>query len=338
VVVTFVRALLAVLSLIPAAFLAVIPLLIRRGGAIVEKARHEDDVYPCLPIPADVWLQPDAYLYSQPALMAMGMAVTWDNPDVRILDGAGHAVGSHDLLPSTLYRIQATIHNRSAAAPAPGMPVIFAPTGFGAGAPILTPIGTVIDLPVQGAPGEPALAEVTWMTPPTAGHFCIVISAVWPDDANPVDNIGQHNTVIRTAAPREQLTITVPVFGLLEGGATLHAAVDAYALPRAPILPVEAGPNTLADRPTEPSSDDERRLAAIVAANARGRFPAPEEWRAAVTPGEVALEAGASRDLEFSATVPGDASAGSEQRFNVIVTDAESDRLVGGVTVVIGVV
>jgi hypothetical protein len=53
-----------------------------------------------LPIPSGVWLQPDAYLYSQGYLMSPGMAVTWDNPDVQLTDTGGAVVGSHDLLPS----------------------------------------------------------------------------------------------------------------------------------------------------------------------------------------------------------------------------------------------
>ncbi len=334
---SFLRALLALMSLIPAAFLAIIPLLVRRGTAIVDQRRREDEVLPCLPIPSGVWLQPDAYLYSQPALMAMGIAVTWDNPDVRIVDGTGASIGSHDLLPSTDYRIQATIHNRSAAAPAPGMPVLFAPMGFGAGAPLMKPIGTTIDLPVQGAPGEPALAEVLWTTPATPGHYCIVIAAVWPDDANPSDNIGQHNTVIRDAAPRQRLIIKFPVFGPTDGRAKLFAAVDAYTLPREPVHPGEAGPITIANRPSDGRLTDDERLAEIVAANARGRFPPPDAWQAKVTPGEVDLEAGAQLELEFETTVPSDAISGAQQRFNVVVTNADTAGLVGGVTVVVQV-
>jgi hypothetical protein len=334
----FLGTLTALLSVIASAFLTITPLLAHRGGAVVEKVRREDDVYPCLPIPSDVWLQPDAYLYSQPALMALGIAVTWDNPDVRILDGAGNSVGSHDLLPSTQYRIQATIHNRSAAAPAPGMPVIFAPTGFGAGAPILTPVGTVIDLPVQGAAGEPAIAEVKWTTPATPGHYCIVITAVWPDDANLIDNVGQHNTVIREAAPGQAMEILVPVFGPPGAEATFRATVDAYALPRAPIEAGGAPIGATYQGPGDVAAQDARRLAEIVSANARGRFPPPDAWGSTVTPVEVDVVADGSGEVRFRATVPSDAATGTQQRFNVIVTDAETDRLLGGVTVIVNVV
>jgi hypothetical protein len=41
-----------------------------------------------------------------------------------------------------------------------------------------------------------------------------------------------------------------------------------------------------------------------------------------------------TRDLLFSVTVPADAPAGSEQRFNIAVADDERGQLVGGVTVV----
>ena len=335
---SFIRAFLALLALIQSALLAFIPLLVRRGTAVVERARREDDVLPCLPIPAGVWLRPDAYLYSQPALMALGIAVTWDNPDVRILDGAGNTVGSHDLLPSTTYRIQATIHNRSTDAPAPGMPVIFAPAGFGAGAPTIAALATTIDLPVRAAPGEPALAEVTWTTPSVPGHYCIVITAIWPDDANPIDNVGQHNTVIRDAAPGERLIVTVPVFNPARDRASFVATVDSYVLPREPILAGEGAPLVLAEEARRSAtSDEDPRLALIVTANARDRFPAPAAWHAMISPPELDLEPGGGRDLDFEATVPVDAENGSEQRFNIVVTDPDGGVLLGGVTVVVRV-
>jgi hypothetical protein len=48
----------------------------------------------CLPIPSGVYLQPDASIYSQQYLMSLGMAVTWDNPDVKLTDALNNVVPS----------------------------------------------------------------------------------------------------------------------------------------------------------------------------------------------------------------------------------------------------
>jgi hypothetical protein len=50
------------------------------------------------------------------------------------------------------------------------------------------------------------------------------------------------------------------------------------------------------------------------------------------------VEAGGPGEVRLRATVPIEATAGSEQRFNVIVTEAETGRSVGGVTVIVNVV
>jgi hypothetical protein len=152
----------------------------------------------CLPVPAGIYLRPDASIYSQSYLMSLGMAVTWDNPDISLTDLGGNVIGSHDLLPSTQYIVKATIHNRSNQAPAPSMPVNFSLISFGVGGDTVQKIcSTLVNLPVRGAPGEPTLARITWTTPALPGHYCIQVDAIWPDDANPLDNTGQENTVVR---------------------------------------------------------------------------------------------------------------------------------------------
>lgn len=318
------KALLHIVRELPASFHAFVMLIIRRCRRFHERLKEGSQELPCLPIPAGVWLQPDAYLYSQSYLMSLGIGVTWDNPDVQLTDMGGAVVGSHDLLPSTDYRITATIHNRSNNAPAPGMPVVFTLFSFGAGGGS-QPLGSdVINLPVRAAPGEPALASIVWKTPPTPGHHCIQIEAVWPDDANPLDNIGQHNTVIRGAARGERIELRIPVVHFMQGRSRLRVRLDGYALPERPV------------RRQERESDQSFRKR-IAAANSPERFPPAEGWRAEISRKELVQQADETSALEFQATVPASAQPGSEQRFNVAVSEESTGKMVGGVTVILRV-
>lgn len=74
--------------------------------------------------------RPDPCIYSQDYLLKLGLAVTWDNPDIVIRKG-GVVVAEHDLLPDTDYEIDATIWNNSYDAPAVGVKVLFSFLTFG---------------------------------------------------------------------------------------------------------------------------------------------------------------------------------------------------------------
>src|SRR5512143_3939212 len=82
--------------------------------------------------------RPDPCIYDQYYLMNLGLAVTWDNPDITIWLG-GVQVPEQSLLPDTEYEIRATIWNNSYYAPIAGMQVNFAFLSFGA-ATTLNPI------------------------------------------------------------------------------------------------------------------------------------------------------------------------------------------------------
>lgn len=319
------KAFLHILRELPAALPAFVMILMRRCRRFRERFKEESQALPCLPIPAGIWLQPDAYLYSQRYLMSLGIGVTWDNPDVQLTDMGGTVVGSHDLLPSTKYRIAATIHNRSNDAPAPGMPVVFTLFSFGAGGSS-QPLGQdVINLPVRAAPGEPALASVVWETPPMPGHHCIQIEAVWATDANQLDNMGQHNTVIRGAARGERFQLRIPVMHTLQGRNRLRARLDSYVLPERPL------------RRQEKRESDASFRKRIADANAPQRFPPAEGWRARISPEELVQHADETSAIEFEATVPVSAQPGTEQRFNVAVSEESTGKMVGGVTVILRV-
>src|SRR5919109_274282 len=127
--------------------------------------------------------------------MKLGLAVTWDNPDIELRRG-GIAVPSSSTDPDTDYEIVARIWNGSTNAPIARMPIEFSYLDFGMGA-ISRKIGTTkVDLGVKGGPGCPAFAVMPWHTPATPGHYCIQVQFAWIDDANPLNNLGQENLVI----------------------------------------------------------------------------------------------------------------------------------------------
>lgn len=72
---------------------------------------------PCNPIDEPAHHRPDPMIYSQYDMMAQGLAVVWDNPDISLRKG-GVAVPSSNLDPDTEYEIVARIWNK-----APDIPV-----------------------------------------------------------------------------------------------------------------------------------------------------------------------------------------------------------------------
>src|SRR5215211_6669859 len=150
-------------------------------------------------VPAWAYRQPDPLIYSQTFLQAQGLAVTWDNPDIHLERPAqpGTPVDSHSLDPSTDYVVVARVWNGSTTAPAVDLPVHASYLEFGIGT-IRHEIGqTSVDLPVKGAAGTPAFARIPWRTPAAAGHYCLQLELIWADDAEPGNNLGQHNTDVR---------------------------------------------------------------------------------------------------------------------------------------------
>jgi hypothetical protein len=84
-------------------------------------------------------------IYSQKYLLSLGLAVTWDNPDLALLKN-GVQVSEGEPLPNTEYKIQATIRNNSYNAPIVGLNVDFSFLRFG-----VTTISTPIDPRCEGA-------------------------------------------------------------------------------------------------------------------------------------------------------------------------------------------
>jgi hypothetical protein len=86
--------LLLILLLIIAMLKASIPKL----SSIGQRPRRKSGRSDCQPVSSDIYKRPDPFIYDQYYLMAQGIAVSWDNPDIRI-ELNDQPVDPHDLLP-----------------------------------------------------------------------------------------------------------------------------------------------------------------------------------------------------------------------------------------------
>ncbi len=162
-----------------------------------------------------------------------GIGYTWDNPDFAIIDpDTGFAVDNHHLQGGKRYKVHATIHNSSIMA-ALDTKVTCEVLHFGAGTTVTQGLGSVsVDVPALGS----TLATVDWTTPPTAGHNCLRAMIAHPDDANPLNNIGQHNTDVATpASPTRTLKFRVGNHAEHERAYVL--TMNSHRLPETPLVP-----------------------------------------------------------------------------------------------------
>lgn len=245
----------------------------------------------CQPVRHPAFQRPDPLIYSQQYLQKLGLAVTWDNPDIILLkDGVVAPEGA--VLPDTDYEIDATIWNNSYEAPAVGVGVEFAFYSFGAGA-VLNPIGTKsVNLGVKGGANHPAHARIKWHTPAAPGHYCILVTLSWFDDLNPYNNVGQNNIdVVHPASP------AVSTFQLRNDTGEpqrYHFAVDAYTLPTQPQC----------RKPTDPRPTNDQRWNEIKARHRPADFPVPPGWTVVLTPPSPSLAAGDKIDVTVTITPP----------------------------------
>lgn len=271
----------------------------------------------CLTPPRDIRARPDPSIYCQEWLMARGFAVTWDNPDFRLLDAAtGVEVDRFSLVADRDYLIEARIRNNSLMA-AIGTSVAFEVRSFGIGTPPTTALGSVsVDVPAGGT----APATIAWHTPSTGGHNCLRALISHIDDANPLNNVGQHNTDVAVpASPERALTFLVGNDGGRVKGLALR--LDAYELPQeAPCA------RTFKER------NSVEYLRRLQAAHDVKRFPVPEELGARLSVEEIDFR---EHDEQPVVLTFGPAAATGRRRpINVDAFDGE--RLVGGVTAYVG--
>jgi hypothetical protein len=220
----------------------------------------------CVPINNPAFVRPDPMIYDQYYLTSLGLAVTWDNPDIQLYLN-GTPVSSNQLLPGTTYEVVAQIWNNSTDAPVVGMPVAFSFLEFGVGTTSV-PIGsTQIDLGVRGGPNCPAYASTPWTTPTTPGHYCIQVLLQPADDSNTQNNLGQENTNVGTANSPAVFTFTLRNDTDKQQKYTF--ALDAYV----PGTPDPCG-----------ATDSAEDRAARVARHRRGVQPVPLGWQVTVVP------------------------------------------------------
>jgi len=267
-------------------------------------------------LPPHTYKRPDPMIYSQSYLMAKGLGVTWDNPDIGLFDGSV-PVSSANLSAGKSYIISAAIWNGSVDAPAVNLLVRFSYLSFGAGT-IRNFIGeTFVDVPVKGATGLPAAAKHVWTTPAVPAHYCIQVELVWPDDANPDNNVGQENVnVQKLNSPNATFEFALRNDSGFRRRLDLRA--DSYQLPGKPACPDPKHGQTHPGGSRDP-----------YAVHRRGLHPVPEGWQLVFTPADsILLGPEEERAVSVKVTAP-DGFVG-RQAINVNAFDGED--LVGGAT------
>ena len=184
-----------------------------------------------------------------------------------------------------------------------------------------------MDLPVKGVAGCPAFAAQKWHTPATPGHYCLQVRLIWPDDAEPGNNLGQENTNVKA------LNSPHAAFDFLlrnEAGQRrlLRLVPDVY---RPGARPTCAEDETPAANPHLTPREIAIRRRTAETEHGRGRFPVPPGWTVAIAPEEAALDPGEERTVTVDVTAP-DGFAG-EQAINVNAFFGET--LAGGVTLIV---
>jgi hypothetical protein len=254
--------------------------------------------------------------------MSQGLAVTWDNPDIH-LERNGLSVPSTQLTAATDYEVVARVWNGSVDAPAVNLPVRFSYLHFGIGTGTV-PVGeTAIDLPVKGAPGTPAFARVPWTTPATPGHYCLQVELIWPDDANPANNLGQENTDVKALnSPRARFTF--PVANQTGRGVTLKLEPDAYGIP--PRRPCRERKSAAGPKMSEAEVANHRRQTLVQ--HGRSAHGVPKGWEVRIDPAELRLSPGEEQRVNVDVTAP----EGFSGRQALNVNAFEGAALYGGVT------
>lgn len=274
----------------------------------------------CQTISSRIYQRPDPLIYDQYYLTALGLPVTWDNPDIR-LEKDGMPVDPHALEAATEYEIVARVWNGSTGAPAIEMPVSFSYLSFGVGMESHS-IGTaLVDLGVKGSAFCPAFAHHTWLTPPSPGHYCLQVGLHWSDDANPGNNLGQTNTDVKQLnSPRA--TFHVPVRNGGHRRRTVHLEANGYSVPE--LTPCPDTPARSGDMARE---ERDQRLVAAIARHTASRM-LPEGWHVLLEPQSFSLEPGETIEVAVTATAP----EGFEGRIGINVDARHGALLLGGVT------
>ena len=285
-------------------------IICRKGG------RKRPSPHRCVPISDPAFVRPDPMIYDQYYLTSLGLAVTWDNPDIQLYLN-GSPVSSNSLLAGTTYEVVAQIWNNSTDAPVVGLPVAFSFLEFGV-ATVSVPIGsTSIDLGVKGGANCPSYATMLWTTPTTPGHYCLQVQLQPADDSNPLNNLGQENTNVGTA--HSPAVFTFRLRNDTHQRQTYRFETDAYVLG----TPDPCGPS-------DSAADRQARLAK----HRRPAQPLPPGWQVTVDPQSPTLDPGDSLVVTVTASPP----PGSTGTQVINVHAFHSGGLAGGITLTVQVV
>jgi hypothetical protein len=267
------------------------------------------------------FFRPDPMIYDQYYLMSLGLAVSWQNPDIEILQNGVPVASAYDLQPSTTYTIPATIYNASTTGVVYQMPVIFSCLSFGI-ATVSTiipgPIPTV-NLGVKGTLEGIAVAEMEWTTPAVPGHYCVQVSFAWPDDANPNNNLGQENTqVVQAQSPAK---FTFQLRNAERTARQFRFELDTFAIlapPTCPTTPPPASPAGVVSGTTR-------------ARNSIKNNPVPAGWTVELYPPEPMLAPGEGIEIQGSVTPPDDFHGS----IPININSSSGNALVGGLTLIV---
>jgi hypothetical protein len=275
----------------------------------------------CVPIRHPSMKRPDPMIYDQYYLMSLGLAVSWQNPDIQILLGGVPVASAYDLSPSTTYTVRATIYNASTTGVVYNMPVVFSYLSFGVGTQshVIPGPDPVVSLGVKGSPQGIAVAEKDWTTPSVPGHYCVQVSFSYFDDINPFNNLGQENTQVVQAASPAQFSFQLS--NPRDERATFRFEVDTFSIPPQPLCSTTTR-TTAASAPVS---------AATRGRNSRTGNPLPPNWAIQFTPPNPVLGPGEEMTIDAVVTPPGN----FQGTMPVNVHAFAADTLAGGVTVIV---
>jgi hypothetical protein len=281
----------------------------------------------CEPIRHPSMKRPDPMIYDQYYMMSRGLAVSWQNPDIQILQGGVPVASDFDLQPATTYTIRATIYNQSPDGIVVDMPLEFSYLSFGVGTQshVIPGPTQVVSLGVKGTPEGTAIAYMPWNTPAIPGHYCVQVSFEYIDDLNPFNNLGQNNTqVVQAASPAPfefQLRNASPT------RMPFHFELDTYQIPPPPTCssnPATNAKGTALVGSADVSANVRRR-------NSRGDNPLPSGWTIEFNPETPTLDPG--EEITVAATItPPDSFHGTQP---VNVHAFFGNELAGGITIIV---
>ena len=283
----------------------------------------------CVTLNSPVLKVPDPLIYDQYHLMSRGVAVTWDNPDIK-LHRLGVIVSPSNLEANTDYMIVATIRNSSKEAPAVHMKVWFSYLSFGVGT-VSHPIGSLpieVNLGVLGGPHMPKFVPMPWTTPATPGHYCIQVRLEPFDDSNWFNNLGQNNTQVGKAHSSAVFTFA------LRNNATERRQydfrADAYVLGEPPPCPP-------ADVTIQPTTALAPTPIVIPPIHKQGAQPLPSGWDVELAPQNPTLNGG--EETTITVTIKPPVSFTGKQAVNVNAfargDGAKKASFAGGVTFIV---